>query len=109
AQGNQLPVMSMLVAQSPVPIRAFFAGSFLIGGIKVIGMNALALVAQGKITLNAIVDAGGHGATGGPGATALGACVGMPAIPNDGIGPGPGGGGNATQGAAGGGFQTAGA
>lgn len=95
---NLLSVKTLKLTQLSGPgICAVVAGSFEIGNVNTVGVNALAFAAIGAITIHGKIDLSARHAPrgtagGGAGFTMLGACV-----PPDG-GTESGGGGNATKG-----------
>jgi hypothetical protein len=71
ATGVAIPVRSIEVTQTGAPtIRAFYANSFVIGDVTVVGTQALGLVAQGSVTLQGKLDAAARGSASGPGGVA---------------------------------------
>jgi hypothetical protein len=95
---NLLTVKTVKLTQVSGPgICALVAGSFDVGNVTATGTNALAFAAPGPISIHGKVDLAARHVPrgmigGGPGFTAIGACV-----PPDG-GTESGGGGNATKG-----------
>jgi hypothetical protein len=95
--GIAVQVHSLAIGQGPTTIRALIGGSFTIGDVSVLGANPLAIVSVGDIALDGVLDMGAESTASGPGAQRTGACAGQPSD------VGGSGGGNATEGAAGGG------
>jgi hypothetical protein len=94
--GLSIDVQSLVIAQGHTTIRAFIGGSFSIGDVMAYGTNPLAIVSTGDITVTGTLDASADGITSGPGAQRTAACAGQASD------YGGSGGGNATDGGAGG-------
>lgn len=104
-----IPVQSIVITQLAGPsIRVFLASSWTMGAATVSGDHAFAVVSDGDVVINGVLDASATRTNSGPGALQTGACVGGA------LSSGGGGAGNATAGAIGGddeqgNFGTAGA
>ena len=110
--GNPITVHSEVVVHDGSMIRVFTASSFVIGDAVASGSAALAFVASGEISIVGVLDVGAHGVHAGPGAQDSTLCNGASTKLQSSVGNpysfGAGGAGNATPGAAGGGFEVAG-
>jgi hypothetical protein len=119
ASGNVIAVPSTLIPQTnAAPIRAFIAHSFTIGSVTVTGSNALALVSDGPIAIeglmNVVASVSASGQSQGVGAQPMSApCTGestfdqgcVTGTTDDECGYAGGGGGNDMPGAAAGGIM----
>jgi hypothetical protein len=102
--GNQIRVSSTLLSQSSAPvIRIFIVHSLVAHDVTVVGMNAIAIVSAGDVTIRGTFEASAFDRFVGPGAFNDDACRGKDAVRRTiGVAAGAGGGGFGGSGGAGG-------